>query len=429
MRPSHAVIAGVRDTVHPCPPARDDSHPNAPMKLVKKLLLLAVFAVVAIGLAGWFLVPPAAKGAVEQGSRYAFGVPTSLASLGAKVGLSTSGIHVEGYRVASPEGFDGKPLLEVGKLGFGVGTTSLLGEPKVVDELVLEGLELHLVQKGAQSNLLPVLQQMRRLAGTGGATEAPAPGGEAGSPGPRIKVKRVRIAGLAATVDVSGIPGLGDLTQRFELPAYDADWTKLSGEDGVTVAELASKLMQEVTDSALAKADEHLPAAASQVLRASLTGGLTGGVDGALDAARGAAEEAAKKELEGAKEKLKDGVKEFTEKGLESVKEAVGGGVSDLVGEDAKKQLEGALDGALGGVLGNTTGDGASAAGEAPAKVEEAAQEKAAEAVQKGTETVEKAAEKATEGAAEKAVEKTEKALKGVLPGGAKDLLGKKPGG
>lgn len=401
------------------------------MKLVKKLLVLAVLAVVALGLAGYLLVPPAAKGAVEQGSRYAFGVPTTLDSLGARVGLGTSGMAIEGYRVASPDGFEGMPLLEVGKLGFGVGTRSLLGEPKVVDELVLEGLELHLIQKGLQSNLLPVLQQVKRLS-SGGGSGAPEGGATEGSAGPRVKVRRVRIAGLAATVDVSGVPGLDALTKRFELPAYDADWTQLSGEDGVTVAELAGKLMQDVTASALAKADEHLPAPVAAVLRASVEGGakggLQGGLEGALDAARGAAEGAAKEQLEGAKEKALEQVDELKQKGLkelEKAKETVGDAVGDVVGEDAAKAIEGALQGAVGGLTGQSGGADTGATG-SPAAPEPA--KAAEEAAKQGAETAEKAAEAAKEKAAEKAVEEAQKSLKGVLPG-AKDLLGKKPGG
>ena len=376
------------------------------MKLLLKLIVLAVVLLGLLGLAGWFLVPPAAKGAVEKGSSYAFGVPASLSKIGAQLGLGTSGLALEGYSVASPAGFDGKPLLQVQKLGFGVGIRSLLGEPKVIDELVLEGLELTLVQKGTASNLLPVLQQVKRLAG--GSAPAPQDGeaGGAGSPGPRLKVRRVRIAGLAAAIDVSGIPGLGDVSKRFELPAYDADWSTLTGEQGLTVAELSGKLLEQVTASTLAKGDEVLPAAAMQVVRASLDGGLAGGLEGALDAARGELEDSAKKELDGLKEKGAERLEELKEKGakeVERAKEKVDG----LIGKEAGGALSGVVEGLVGGKPA-TGGDAATPP----------AQEQATETVEKATEKATETVEKAVDKAAEKAAEGAKKLFGGKKPGG-----------
>jgi hypothetical protein len=346
------------------------------MKLFLKLAIVALVLFGLLGLAGWLLVPPAAKSAVERGSTYAFGVPTTLAKLDASLGFSTSGLALEGYAVQSPKGFEGKPLLAIDKLAFAVGTRSLTGEPKVVDELVLEGLELNLVQKGTQSNLWPVLQQVRKVAG-GKAEPDPGAGEESGSPGPRIQVRRVRIAGLAANIDVSGIPGVEPISKRFELPAYDADWSQLTGTDGLTVAELSGKLMEEVTQSTLSEADKHLPSAAMVVVRATLEGGLSGGAGGALDAARGAVEDKAKEELL----KLEEKGKELEKKAKEKVNELLGPGTSALErGQEQAAELIG--------------GDAAEAVGS----------------------ELEKAAEKATE--------KAGKALEGTLPDAKKKLFG-----
>jgi hypothetical protein len=378
------------------------------MKLLLKLVFVAVVLLGLLGLAGWLLVPPAAKNAVERGSSYAFGVPTTLANLDTSLGFGTSSLTLEGYAVQSPAGFDGKPLLAIQKLAFGVGTRSLAGEPKVLDELVLEGLELNLVQKGTANNLWPVLQQVRRLA-SGDAAPEPEEGGEHGSPGPRIRVRRVRIAGLAASIDVSGIPGIDGISKRFELPAYDADWSQLTGEEGLTVAQLSGKLMEEVTTSALSEADEHLPAAAMLVVRATLEGGAQGGVDGALDAAREAAEDAVKKELQGLEKRAQDEVKQLLEKGsgeLERGKEMVQEKALELVGPDGAAAVESALDGAVGGILGDTPAAGAT---EQVAGSTEQATEKAAGELEKAT---------------EKATDKAGKAVESVLPDAKKKLFG-----
>jgi hypothetical protein len=370
------------------------------MKLLLKLALGAVVLLGLLGLAGWLLVPPAAKSAVERGSTYAFGVPTTLAELDTSFGFGTSGLTLAGYAVQSPAGFEGQPLLAIDTLAFGVGTRSLAGEPKVLDELVLEGLELHVVQKGTANNLWPVLQQVRRLA-SGGAEPEPGADGEPGNPGPRIQVRRVRIAGLAASIDVSGIPGVDPISKRFELPAYDADWSQLTGSEGLTVAELSGKLMQEVTTSALGEADKYLPPAAMVVVRATLEGGTQGGVEGALDAARGAAEDAAQKELQRLEKRAQDEVEKLLEKGsgeLERSKEKV----LELIGPGGAAAVENTLDGAVSGLLGDKTGAGtAEQVGEATGQ------------------TSEKAASEL-----EKATEKAGKAVEGALPDAKKKLFG-----
>lgn len=343
------------------------------MKLLLKIVVGAALTFALLFLAAWLLVPPAAKGAVEKGSRYAFGVPVTLDNLDASFGIGKSGLALEGYTVASPAEFEGRPLLEVQKLGLGVGTRSLLGEPKVVDELVLEGLELHLVQKGLQSNLWPVLQEVRKRLGSGEQPAPDAPETEDGpaNPGPRLAIRRVRIAGLAASIDVSGIPGVDALSKRFELPAYEADWSQLSGPNGVTVAELSGRLLEEVTGSALVAAEGHVPAPALEVVRAALQGGLGAGVGGALDAAKDAAEDAAQKELDRLEERAGNELQELIERGAKKIGIEPGGAAERPAGPDGVQN----------------------------------AAEQAAEKVEK---------------AAENAVEKASKKLEGLLPGGKK---------
>lgn len=310
------------------------------MKLLIKLVVLLVLGLVALGVAGYFLVPPAAKKATNDGSQYAFGVPASIAGIGASPGFGTTSVGFKGYELSSPAGFDEK-LLSIGKFSVGVGTKSLIGDTKDVDAFVLEDVKLTLVQDGVNSNLLPVIRHMRENLGGGGDGSGDAPAGDdsapadgAGAPGPKLRLGDVQIKGISATLKLRGIPGIDPIDETFTVPAYVTNLSELTGSEGKTVAEIAGYLMDDLKERALTAADGHVPAQGLAVLRNTLDGGLQGGIDGALDAAKGALEDEAQKAIDDAKGKVTEEVDEAKKK-LESEV------------DDAKKKLEGEASDAI----------------------------------------------------------------------------------
>lgn len=330
------------------------------MKLLIKLLVIAVIGGALILTAGYFLVPPAAKKAVDEGSRFAFGVPASIGSIGASPGLSNTSVGFEQYRLASPTGFE-DPLLTIGRFKVGVATTSLIGSTKEVGEFVLEDVTLTLVQDGVQTNIVPVLKHLRGLAGGGDGGEAPAPEG-GGSPGPKLKVGKIRISGVGARLKLTGIPGVGTYDESFTVPDYEQDLSSAMGEDGMTVAEIAGALVEGLKEQALGAADGKVPAELLAVLEKTLDGGLEGGVGGALgvieDAAMDKAKELegqAKDALEGAQDKVQDaldGAQEKAEGEVERAKseaEKAAGDAMKGVQEEAGKTLKKGLGNLLGG--------------------------------------------------------------------------------
>jgi len=328
-------------------PRRRASTARQTMKLLIKLALVLVLVLGGISAAGYFLVPPAAQKAAESGSRYAFGVPAKLEGIGAKLGLGTTGIGFRGYSLQSPEGFD-PALLTIGEFRLGVGTSSLISEPKAVDEFVLEGVELTLVQNGTKNNLVPVLQHLSRLADGGAdapdAEDEEAPSEEEGSPGPRLRVGKVSVKGIAARFVVDGIPGVASLDERFEIPAYEADFSSVMGEEGKTAAEVAGLIVTDLRGRALTVAEGELPPEIVAVLEKTLDGGLQGGLGGALDAGKDALEGA----LEGKKDELEGAAREKAEQAEEDAKKAIDEAVKEGAGK-AKEEVRKGLGGLVGG--------------------------------------------------------------------------------
>jgi len=274
------------------------------MKLILKLVVLLFAGMVALSAAGFVLVPPAARAAVNKGSEYAFGVPATIGKIKASPGLSQIGLGFSDYVLSSPVGFD-EPLLSIGHFSLGIGTSTILGGVKDVDTFVIEDVTLTLEQSGTSNNLVPVLQHLRGLASAGEPADGEAPGepqaDREGAPGPRLRIGTVRFSGIAARLRLGGIPGIEEVDERFEIPSYERDWSDVTGSEGKTVAEIAGLIVEDLKESALRAAEGKIPPTVLAALKSTLEGGLDGGVDaakGALKAEADALEAKAKLEAE-----------------------------------------------------------------------------------------------------------------------------------
>ena len=259
------------------------------LKLLLKPAAIAALGLGALAAAGLIAVPPVARAAVESGSEFAFGVPATLGSIKASPGLSTTTLGFSDYEIQSPEGFS-EPLLTFGHFEVGVGTRSLVGDVKELGVLKIEDVQLTILQSGLRNNLAPVVSQLKSLAERSRQAEAqtrepsPAPDGAEAKPkgpGPRLKVGRVRIAGIRARLKVEGIPGVKPVDATVELPALDRDWSADSGEDGFTVADLTAQLLRDLEVSALEGLRGEVPDEVLDVVSRGLDGGLEGILDGA----------------------------------------------------------------------------------------------------------------------------------------------------
>lgn len=258
------------------------------IKLILKSAVVLGLGLTLLAGAGLFAVPPAAKAAVERGSEAAFGVPSSLGRVAASPGLGTTTLGFSDYELSSPEGFEA-PLLTFGRFEAGVGTRSLLGDVKELAVLRIEDVELNILQSGLRSNLAPVLTKVRELQGSASSGSAPDQGappadGDADDPSPtRVKIGRVRIAGLRARLVVDGIPGVAPVDEAIELPELDLDGEELCGEDGATLAELGGALLQRIEVRALDGLEGEVPKEVLDAVRKALEGGLEGALGGALE--------------------------------------------------------------------------------------------------------------------------------------------------
>ncbi len=329
------------------------------MKLIIKLLAILGLGIVALLIAGYFLIPPAADKAVDEGSRYAFGVPATIGKISASPGVSATKLGFEDYVLQGPTGFS-ESLLSIGKFSLGVGTKSIIGDTKEVGEFVLSDVNLNLIQDGTQNNLLPVL---RHLQGLGGSNEAQAPDGpREGGAGPNLSIGSIRVENVGATISFKGIPGIDPIEKTFTVPSYTKDWSEIT-KGGKSVAEIASLVVRDLKDEALAAGEAGgVPAGVLAALDKTLEGGLEGGLQGGIDAAKGlvgdevdAATQQAADMLDGAQDKATKAVDGALSEAQKKAKDLIGENGGELlkgVGGDAADTAKKAADEAKKGLKG-----------------------------------------------------------------------------
>ena len=137
--------------------------PSPIMRLLPKILAISAIGA-ALLIAGATSSSPGRSNRAADGSRAAFGVPSTIGGVGASPGVSTTSIGFTDYRLEAPSGFR-EPVLSIARFDLGVETPSLLDDTKEITHFVLEDLVLTLEQDGLKTNLVPLIEHVSAAPG------------------------------------------------------------------------------------------------------------------------------------------------------------------------------------------------------------------------------------------------------------------------
>lgn len=102
-----------------------------------------------------------AKIAVEQGSTYALGVPTSLES--ANVRILGGEFAMSGLHVANPEGFKTDHFMTLDQGDVALRAGSLMADTVELPTLTLSGIDMNMEKKDGKSNYKVILENLKRF--------------------------------------------------------------------------------------------------------------------------------------------------------------------------------------------------------------------------------------------------------------------------
>ncbi len=207
------------------------------------ILLVAVVAIVFVSL------DAIARAAIERGSTYALGVPTTLGS--ANIGILSGEFTMKDLDVANPEGFDGDYFFQLDEGFVSVSLGSLRQDTVEVPTLALTGVRMNLQKKGPKANYTVITDNLKRLESGDTADED----GERAEPGKSFVIHEIVIKDVRVTVDV--LPIGGTLT-RVEIPIEEVRLTEV-GSETLTTAEITSRVIKMIL-AAVVRNGAKLPA-------------------------------------------------------------------------------------------------------------------------------------------------------------------------
>lgn len=244
------------------------------MKLLIRLAIPLLVLIAASAIALNAFLPSATKAAVQYGSQAALGVEATIEEVPLSLSSTTARVGLSGLEIPNPAGFGLEPFLRVGHASVAMDTFSVLKDVIQIQEIRLEGTKLHLVQKGAKSNLHWFLKRLSPTGEPSETTQAPKESSEV-----LLAVKQVVISGLTAALSIEDLPyGVG--SWEVTLPPIALDLSKAEPGDS---ASLVQEILRQIVAASLDSLKSDLPPEVWQVVSPdSLQGLLNEALEGAI---------------------------------------------------------------------------------------------------------------------------------------------------
>ncbi len=143
------------------------------MKLVKKLVIIAIVLLIIAVIAAVMILPSYLNGIVEQGIETYGPQATGTAVTVEKVDLAPfSGAgSVTSFVVANPEGFHTDGAIKVGEASIKLDPGTLLKEVVVINDISIDGAELTYELGGKGSNIGVIQKHIESVLGKGGESD------------------------------------------------------------------------------------------------------------------------------------------------------------------------------------------------------------------------------------------------------------------
>jgi len=260
------------------------------------VLVLVVCVVVLISVFG----NSALKTGIETAASKTLKVGVSIddldfSILGGKVGF-------ENLVIDNPPGYQHDKLLEVGKARIAVSIGSLLKDTVNIKEIMFDGVNVVIEQKGLSNNLQDIIKALPK-----GESAEPEEAEEPEKPAKKLHIDNLEISNVTVKAKLLPVPGKAD---TVTLKLNPIKMTDLGSDEKMDVAKLTGKILLAIATGVAEQGAGLLPE--------SMTDGMKDALSKATELGKTAAEEG-KKILEEGKDAGKDIIEGF--KGLLKPKE------------------------------------------------------------------------------------------------------------
>ena len=242
------------------------------IRAVIALLVLIILVVLGIG----FFLDSAVKRGVETVGPMVGKVPVKLDSVNLSL-LSGAG-KVKGLVIGNPEGFKAPSAIQVGNATLALQPGSVFSDKVIIKTINVHEPEITFETDLKGNNLSKIVANLQGASGETARTKpGETPASKTAKTGKKLQVDDFLISGGKIHVSVTALGG-----QSATVPLPEIHLTDLGkGPDGITAAELAQRVLQEIEKEAVKASSGAVADLSKQA--AGLTKGLSNTATGATE--------------------------------------------------------------------------------------------------------------------------------------------------
>ena len=221
--------------------------------IVITILALVIAAVAAVSLLGnWILKP-----VIETAATKALNVKVSLGSI--DLSILRGQIRLENLSINNPPGYQHEKLLELKKGKVRVDIKSLLSKTVRIKEIIFDGVNLTLEQRGISSNnLQDVISPL-----SAGEKKTSEPSGR------NLLINNLEISNVPVTAKLLPVPGKSD---TVTLKLAPIKMTDLGSDSKMDIAALSGKILLAITEGIAKQGADLLPKDLTDTMKSTLDG-------------------------------------------------------------------------------------------------------------------------------------------------------------
>lgn len=234
-------------------------------KIIRIVLLVIIVLVVSVAALVHLFGNSALKTGIETAASKTLGVGVKIddmdfSILGGKVSF-------QGLVIDNPPGYQHDKLLEIGSARIAVSISSLLKDTVNIEEIIFDGINVTIEQKGITSNNLQDI--IKALPKADGSAEEKMGGTEkTEKPAKKLHIGTLEITNVTVNVKLLPIPGKAD---TITLKLSPIRMTDLGGDGKMDVAKLSSKILLAITTGVAKQGAGQLPQGMTDGMKASLS--------------------------------------------------------------------------------------------------------------------------------------------------------------
>ena len=215
-------------------------------KVLKKVLLVILVLIVLVVIMIYSFGNQMLKAGIEEAGNKTLNVGVAIDD----VDLSILGgkVELEGIVIDNPPGYEHDKLLKIGDTRIAVSMGSLLSDTVNIKEVIFDGIDVVVEQKGLSNNLQEVINS---IPNSDKKSES-----QTDKPGKKLHIDSLEITNVIVKVKLLPIPGKSD---TIPLKLAPIRMTDLGGDNGLDTGKLTGKILLAITKGIAEKGTGVLP--------------------------------------------------------------------------------------------------------------------------------------------------------------------------